>query len=179
MAIKAYHWTFLAQPHPLPERMIASDPVAYLEWTLASWSTKGSLEMFDWGALENYRRFYTQPERIREYCEDLSGGRRHRPGARRGRFPSQPQDRGAGHLVWSDHRFPAETDDPIGLWRTWAKTVTGQSVEAGHFVPEENPEGVLTAFVPFFSGAADPASSLMARRVVPILRQQFPCEGFA
>jgi hypothetical protein len=35
------------------------------------------------------------------------------------------------------------------------ETVTGQSVEARHFMPEENPEGVLAAFVPFFSGAAD------------------------
>jgi haloacetate dehalogenase len=95
IAIKAYHWTLLAQLHPPPARMIASDPVAYLEWTLASWSAKGSLEIFDRGALENSRLFYAQPERIREFCEDLSGERRHRPGARRGRFPSQPQDRGA------------------------------------------------------------------------------------
>jgi len=27
MAMKAYHWTFLAQPFPLPETLIASDPV--------------------------------------------------------------------------------------------------------------------------------------------------------
>ena len=31
MAMKAYHWSFLAQPSPLPERLIAGDPVFYLE----------------------------------------------------------------------------------------------------------------------------------------------------
>ena len=28
LAMAAYHWTFLAQPHPLPERMIGADPQA-------------------------------------------------------------------------------------------------------------------------------------------------------
>ncbi len=152
MAMEAYHWTFLAQPHPLPERMITSDPVAYLEWTLASWSAKGSLEAFDPGALGNYRRFYVQPERIRAFCED------YRAGAGIDRALDEA-DFGAGrkieaplHFVWSDHGFPAKTGNPMGLWRTWAKTITGQSVEAGHFVPEENPDGVLAAFIPFFKG---------------------------
>ena len=29
--ISAYHWAFLARPNPLPERLIASDPVFYLD----------------------------------------------------------------------------------------------------------------------------------------------------
>ena len=31
MAMKAYHWSFLAQPFPLPETLIAGDPTFYLE----------------------------------------------------------------------------------------------------------------------------------------------------
>lgn len=38
LALKAYHWTFLAQDAPLPERMISADPAAYIDWTLAAWT---------------------------------------------------------------------------------------------------------------------------------------------
>ena len=32
-----YHWFFLIQPAPLPERMIGADPAHYLRWTLGGW----------------------------------------------------------------------------------------------------------------------------------------------
>ena len=41
LAMAAYHWTFLAQPAPLPERMIGADPVAYIDHTLQSWTLTG------------------------------------------------------------------------------------------------------------------------------------------
>src|SRR5215813_2501650 len=33
-----YHWLFLAQPEPLPERLIAGNPTFYLDHTLANWT---------------------------------------------------------------------------------------------------------------------------------------------
>jgi haloacetate dehalogenase len=36
LAIGTYHWFFLAQPAPLPERLIAGDPDFYLDFTLDS-----------------------------------------------------------------------------------------------------------------------------------------------
>ena len=36
-----YHWFFLIQPAPLPERMIGGDPAFYLHWTLGGWGTNG------------------------------------------------------------------------------------------------------------------------------------------
>lgn len=153
MAMSAYHWTFLAQPAPLPERMIASDPIAYLDWTLASWSEKGSLEAFDPGALESYRRAYAQPDRIRAFCEDYRAGAGIDRALDDADFKAGRKIEAPLHFVWSSHGFPAKTGDPMGLWRSWAKTVTGNEVEAGHFVAEENPEGVLSAFIPFFKGS--------------------------
>jgi haloacetate dehalogenase len=150
MGMKAYHWTFLAQPHPLPERMIAADPVAYLEWTLASWSHAGDLSAFDPVVLDHYRRFVAEPERIRAFCEDYRAGatidRAHDDAdAKAGRKITAPL-----HFVWSQHGFPASTGQPLALWQKWADKVTGETVEAGHFAQEENPQGVLKAFVPFF-----------------------------
>ena len=153
MAMSAYHWTFLAQPHPLPERMIAADPVAYLEWTLASWAQKKSLADFHAEALDSYRSAFVQLNRINAFCEDYRAGATVDRALDDADLRSRRKIDPPLHFVWSHHGFPARTGDPLGLWRKWARRVSGEAVDAGHFVPEENPDGVLQAFLPFFGAA--------------------------
>lgn len=151
MALKAYHWPFLAQPAPLPEKMIGGDPEAYLDWTLKSWTKDKSLEVFSAEALESYRRQFRDPARIHAMCED------YRAGATIDR-ELDIKDRQAGnkiiaplHFVYSDGGFPAQTGDPASLWKNWASKVTVSSACGGHFVQEENPAAILDSFIPFFS----------------------------
>jgi haloacetate dehalogenase len=153
IALKAYHWTFLAQPAPLPERLIGADPDFYVDWTLRTWTLGKSLDVFDPAALAGYRAQARRPERLAAMCAD------YRAGAGFDRDADEA-DRAAGrkigaplHFLWGRHGFPASTGDPAGLWRRWAETVTDESCDSGHFVPEENPEAVLSAFLPFFRAA--------------------------
>ena len=74
LAITAYHWTFLAQPFPLPERMIGADPVAYLDWTLAQWTLGKSLKTFSPAALASYRHQVQNPARVHAMCSDYRAG---------------------------------------------------------------------------------------------------------
>ena len=157
MAMAAYHWTFLAQPAPLPERMIGADPVAYLDWTLASWTLSRDLSPFSPVALASYRHQIATPARLHAMCAD------YRAGAGPDRAADEA-DRAAGRRIgaplrflWGHHGFPARTGDPAGLWRKWATDVTDTSCESGHFVMEENPQAVLDAFLPFLMGKADAA----------------------
>lgn len=150
MALAAYHWTFLAQPAPLPERMIDADPVAFIDWTLASWTLSRDLTPFPAAALESYREQARHPARIHAMCAD------YRAGATTDR-QHDDADRAAGRRIvaplrflWGHHGFPARTGDPLGIWRGWAEDVTGEPCESGHFVMEENPQAVLSAFLPFF-----------------------------
>jgi len=39
--------------------------------------------------------------------------------------------------------------DPLDVWRQWADDVTGATVQAGHFMPEEAPTETLDRLVPF------------------------------
>jgi haloacetate dehalogenase len=151
LGMAAYHWTFLAQPHPLPERMIGADPVAYLDWTLQGWTLEKSLSVFPPASLESYRQQARNPAHTHAICAD------YRAGATTDRAHDQA-DRAAGrritaplHFLWGRHGFPARTGDPAGIWRRWATTVTDTSCESGHFVMEENPQAVLDAFLPFFT----------------------------
>ena len=41
--------------------------------------------------------------------------------------------------------------DPLAVWRTRARDVTGHSVDAGHFLAEERPQETLAALQDFLS----------------------------
>ncbi|MFN3845474.1 MAG: alpha/beta fold hydrolase [Paracoccaceae bacterium] len=151
LAMAAYHWTFLAQPAPLPERMIEADPTRYIDHTLRSWTQSRSLAVFPRESLASYRYQACEPERIHAMCAD------YRAGATTDRADDEA-DRAAGRKITAPlrflhghHGFPAKAGDPAGIWRTWATTVTATACESGHFVMEENPTAVLDAFQPFFA----------------------------
>ncbi len=150
LAMKAYHWTFLAQPAPLPERMIGADAAAYIDWTLSQWTLGKSLSIFGAQALASYRAQATDPAHLHAMCAD------YRAGATFDRAVDQ-SDKAAGrtiasplHFLWAETGFPAQTGDPASLWRGWAPNLTHNSCVSGHFAMEENPEAVLAAFLPHF-----------------------------
>ncbi len=152
-AMKAYHWTFLAQPAPLPERMIAAGPADYVDWTLASWTKDKALDAFREDALTSYRDQMADPARCAAMCAD------YRAGATTDRQIDEI-DRKAGrkinaslHFLCGIHGFPAQTGNPTALWENWADQVTSATCDAGHFAMEENPDAIVEAFLPFFAGA--------------------------
>src|SRR5262245_58611598 len=73
-ALRAYHWPFLAQPHPLPETLIGKDPVFYVEYTLKSWTKSRDLTPFSPGALVHYLEQLRDRARIHAVCEDYRAG---------------------------------------------------------------------------------------------------------
>ena len=152
LAIKAYHWTFLAQAAPLPERMIAADGPGFIDWTLASWTHCRSLAPFSEAALQSYRAQGANPARVAAMCAD------YRAGATIDRALDEA-DRLAGnkiaapmHFVWASAGFPARTGDPKAIWQSWCDcTVTGSEIHGtGHFAMEEVPEAVSAAVLPHF-----------------------------
>jgi haloacetate dehalogenase len=155
LALKAYHWTFLAQPAPLPERMILADGPAYLDWTLASWTKAGDLSPFSEAALAAYRAQAADPARVAAMCAD------YRAGATVDRA-LDAADRAAGRriaaplcFIWAEAGFPARSGDPLAIWRAWADDVTGREIPGvGHFAMDEDPQAVLAAMLPHFRGLA-------------------------
>jgi haloacetate dehalogenase len=150
MAMTTYHWMFLAQPAPLPEKLIGADPLFYLDWTLASWTRDRSLACFPPASLAAYRAALTRPQNISAYCED------YRAGATLDRAYDE-EDRAAGREIaapllalWGDAGIPAEGVSPLDVWRDWARDVRGHAIPCGHFLPEEAPRETLAALLAFF-----------------------------
>ena len=149
LAMKTYHWLFLAQPAPLPEMLIGGNPVAFLDYTIASWTKDKSLSSFSAEALADYRTCFAQAERIHAACND------YRAGATCD-LAADEQDRAQGRMItcpllalWGSAGIPSETASPLAAWREWCASAEGHGIDSGHFLAEENPEATLAALLPF------------------------------
>ncbi len=145
-----YHWFFLIQPAPLPERMIGGDPSFYLRWTLGGWGAKG-LAHIEQEALAEYERCFFRADAIHAACEDY----------RASASIDLEHDRGsraAGEkiacdtlVLWGEHGVVARLYEPLALWRAQCSAaVEGVAMDAGHFIPEERPDDIaerLRAFL--------------------------------
>ncbi|MCC5966319.1 MAG: alpha/beta hydrolase [Natronohydrobacter sp.] len=69
VAASYYHWFFLAQPHPCPERLIGPDPDYFFETCLLGWGG-ARLSDFDAALLADYRAAWRRPEVIFAMCQD-------------------------------------------------------------------------------------------------------------
>jgi len=150
LAMRVWHWTFLAQPHPVPEMLIGKAPVEYLDSQMASWTKSRSLESFDRRALDHYRLCFSDPSRIHASCEDYRAGQSVD-------LAHDESDRAAGKRIgcpvlalWGKAGIPSEAG-PLAVWREWATEVTGEAIDSGHFVCEENPEPTARALIGFFA----------------------------
>jgi haloacetate dehalogenase len=167
-AFSAYHWQFLAQPHPLPETLIAAAPEYYVEHTLRSWTKDRTLSCFAPAALAHYRLLLGAPERVHAVCED------YRAGATIDRMADEA-DRNATHkitcptlILWGSDYVGKGIADPLDVWRAWCTDVQGEQIVSGHFLAEEKPDATLSALRPFLRDvrrAADTAALDAVKRM--------------
>ena len=149
-ALGYWHWGFLAQPPPLPERLIAGDPDGF--WiAVERMGIKPGDRRFPDDVVAAYRAQLDDPTAIEAMCED------YRAGATIDRALDDA-DRGArtidcpARVLWgAAGALPLFYDDPLALWLPYAPAATGRGVDdAGHFLVEDEPAAVgadLLAFL--------------------------------
>jgi haloacetate dehalogenase len=153
LAQRYYHWTFLSQPNGLPERLINHDPVFFLHSGLGALSQsrgENPLAIFAPSALSEYEDAARRPSVVRAWCgdyataakEDLEHDRRDA-----GRTSDVP-----ALVVWGTRGVVGATLDPIAAWSKHFPNITGGSIDAGHFLVEEEPEAVARLVIAHLSG---------------------------
>jgi haloacetate dehalogenase len=143
-----WHWFFLIQPPPLPERLIESDPASYVRSVMGR--RHAGLVAFDPQALAEYERCIALPGTAKAICEDyraaatidLEHDRADRSAGRRVDVPLR--------VLWGAHGTVGQCFDVLGLWRAAAVTVTGRALDCGHYVAEEQPAELLQEMLGFF-----------------------------
>nr|Q1JU72.1 RecName: Full=Fluoroacetate dehalogenase [Burkholderia sp.]1Y37_A Chain A, Fluoroacetate Dehalogenase [Burkholderia sp. FA1]1Y37_B Chain B, Fluoroacetate Dehalogenase [Burkholderia sp. FA1]BAE94252.1 fluoroacetate dehalogenase [Burkholderia sp. FA1] len=68
-----WHWYFLQQPAPYPEKVIGADPDTFYEGCLFGWGATGA-DGFDPEQLEEYRKQWRDPAAIHGSCCDYRAG---------------------------------------------------------------------------------------------------------
>jgi haloacetate dehalogenase len=143
-----WHWFFLIQPAPLPEALIASDPVRYVRSVMGG--RHAGLAPFSAEALAEYERCAALPGTAEAVCEDYRASAsidlvHDREDLAAGRRLTQPL-----RVLWGAHGVVGRCFDVLALWRDCAIDVTGGTVPCGHYVPEEAPDDVVRESLAFF-----------------------------
>ncbi len=142
-----WHWFFLIQAKPIPERLIEADPAAYVRDLMRT--RHGSLEAFDARALQAYARCLGQPGGAHGLCEDYRA-------AASIDLEHDAADRARGarldmplQILWGEHGVVQRCFDALHEWREVARDVRGGTLPCGHYIPEEAPRELLDAALPF------------------------------
>lgn len=152
LALAFWPFSLLAQPAPLPERLIGAAPEAIVDNALREWGSP--FEVFPPAAREAYIAALRDPAHVHAICEEYRAAatvdREHdRADLDAGRQIACPL-----LALWSAHgglaNWYEEVGGPLGIWRRWAKDVRGHTVDGGHFFPEEQPETTAGLLRDFF-----------------------------
>ena len=136
-----WHWFFLIQPAPMPERLIEADPAAYVRDVLGRRSA--GLAPFDARALAEYVRCLELPGTAHGLCEDYRASAgidlvHDQLDLDEKNFVKQPL-----LVLWGEQGVVHQCFEPLREWSKVAVNVQGKALPCGHYIPEEAPELLL------------------------------------
>jgi len=142
-----WHWFFLIQPPPLPERLIEADPAAYVRDVIGR--RDAGLAPFAPEALAEYERCAALPGAAHAMCEDYRAAAgidlvHDRADRDAGRRLAQPL-----LALWGARGVIERCFDPLAEWRRVADDVRGEALPCGHYIAEEAPEALLARLARF------------------------------
>lgn len=134
-----YHWFFLIQPAPLPEKMLRAAGARYILGRIGR--GRGGISVFERRALAEYLRCFRDPRTIHATCEDYRAAATidleddRKDLRRKLKMPVL--------ALWGKYGVIEKLFDCLADWREVATNVTGRALPCGHFLPEEAPRETL------------------------------------
>lgn len=139
-----YHWFWLAQPHPQPERLISQDVELWFD--IHTNREPKDRSFFHPEARADYLEALRAPGTVAAICEDYRA-------ATSIDLVHDRESRAAGQRItcpllalWGAKGKIGQWYDAPEVWRAYASgPVSGHPVSSGHYLAEEAPEEVLAA----------------------------------
>jgi haloacetate dehalogenase len=144
-----FHWFFLIQPAPLPERLLAPQMALWVRDVLSSFG-RGSLDWYTADALAEYERSMSDPDSVHASCEDYRASAT--IDLEHDRLSEAAQEKIVCPLlaVWGERSIVNRSFDARALWQSRAALPIQSAVlPSGHFIPDENPAALLEVLEPF------------------------------
>ena len=141
-----WHWFFLIQPAPLPERIIGADPRGF--WRAKCLNLTRGINPFAPEALEEYLSAFEDPEAIRATCEDYRAAASidiahdEADGGRKLHMPV--------FALWAEGGVIARCFDAHALWASRASDLVCAAMGQTHYLPEEIPGEIAAQMADFF-----------------------------
>ncbi|MDB6145861.1 MAG: alpha/beta hydrolase [Pseudomonas sp.] len=153
--LEAYHWFFMAQKAPFPEKLLSADLDYYIDYKL---NKKGvGLEVFSKEAMAEYKRCATS-EQIHAVCEDYRATVTLDLVMDTADFGKRTIDCPV-LVLWGSNSHCGRHFQPIEAWKPWAPDLRGWAIPTGHYPAEQRPDLVYEALSTFFSGK-EPAATI-------------------
>lgn len=153
LALGFWPWSLLAQPEPLPEKILQAAPEAIVDSALSGWGSPKNT--FSGATRSSYINALKDPDHIHAICEEYRAAasidREHDQAdmlaRRKINCPLLTLWSGEGALAnWYE-----DEGGPLALWRDWSENAQGTAVKGGHFFPEEYPQETAETLRSFFS----------------------------
>ena len=140
-----FHWFFLIQDAPLPERMIANNVATWLGWSF----DPAARAYIGPEAYAEYLRCFANPATIHASCEDYRAAASidlEHDDADKGRKVTCPL-----RILWGSKGLVGHRYDVLGVWRGFADNVSGRAISSSHWMAEEAPAEVIAEAQRFFA----------------------------
>tara|TARA_B100000963_G_scaffold352589_1_gene365991 strand:- start:256 stop:1140 length:885 start_codon:yes stop_codon:yes gene_type:complete len=139
-----FHWFYLIQPAPFPEKMIMENPKRWLK-SRFNRSPKGFFRVTE----GKYLRTFKQKKRIYATCEDYRAAAtidlEHDKKDRKKKLNIPIQ------VLWGKKGVVGKQFNPIKIWQKYTnKKVYGVEINSEHFIPEESPKQTVKYLKLFF-----------------------------
>jgi len=147
--LESYHWFFMAQKEPFPEKLICADLDYYIQYKL---NKKGvGLEIFTPEAFKEYARC-TTPEQIHAVCEDYRATVTLDLAFDTADFEKKKKIKCPVLVIWGSNGHVGRHLKPIEAWSQWSPDLRGWAIPTGHYPSEHRPDLVYESFWTFFTG---------------------------
>ncbi len=146
-----FHFSFLTQDYPAPDRLIAGDVEEFMKQILFGLSK--NVVKYDPLALEAYLEATTTPEAITAMCDCFRAGyhidQLH---------DKADQDSGRKIIcptlvMWGEYGVIGRYFDVTKIWNNWCTQPQFAAMPSGHFIPEEAPDATYAAVSNFLKQA--------------------------
>jgi haloacetate dehalogenase len=144
-----WHWYFLSQPEPFPERLIGADPDFFYEACLVGWGAT-KLADFDAEMVADYRRSWRDPAMIHGSCSDYRAA-----ASIDLEHDAADIDKKVGArtlALWGDKGVMHKYFDIAAQWRKRCADVSGASLPGGHFFVDQFPAETARILAKFLKG---------------------------
>jgi haloacetate dehalogenase len=147
-----WHWYFLQQPAPFPERLIGHDPDYFFETCLVGWGAS-RIGDYDPEQLAEYRRCWRDAGMIHGSCSDYRAAAT--IDLEHDSADLQVKVACPALAAWGEGGVMHRMFDLRDQWTRRCANLRAMTVPGGHFFIDQHPQRVVTMLRDFLGGVAD------------------------